>query len=154
MTKFVISGYGKMGHMVEEELLSRGLTDIVTSEDICSVDPQYAKDAVCIDFTTPAAFRANFRWIAKHFRAAVVGTTGWEDISEEVFAAFERGGCTLIWGSNFSIGVIATFAAIARASKSVTTAQPRKTGSPGRSDRTQAPRLAARSKRLAGSDPK
>lgn len=117
MTKFVISGYGKMGHMVEEELLSRGLTDIVTSEDICSVDPQYAKDAVCIDFTTPAAFRANFRWIAKHFRAAVVGTTGWEDISEEVFAAFERGGCTLIWGSNFSIGVIATFAAIARASQ-------------------------------------
>ena len=114
--KIVISGYGRMGHMVEERLRARGIEPALCSEDICSVDPALAREAVCIDFTFPEAFRANYRFIAQHFKAAVVGTTGWYDIKDEVFAEFAKHGCTLIWSANFSIGVIALFAAVEKVS--------------------------------------
>ena len=114
--KIVISGYGRMGHMVEERLRARGIEPALCSEDICSVDPALAREAVCIDFTFPEAFRANYRFIAQHFKAAVVGTTGWYDIKDEVLAEFARQGCTLIWSANFSIGVIALFAAVEKVS--------------------------------------
>ena len=105
-----------MGHMVEERLRARGIEPALCSEDICSVDPALAREAVCIDFTVPEAFRANYRFIAQHFKAAVVGTTGWYDIKDEVLAEFEKQGCTLIWSANFSIGVIALFAAVEKVS--------------------------------------
>ena len=114
--KIVISGYGRMGHMVEDRLRARGIEPALCSEDICSVDPALAREAVCIDFTFPEAFRANYRFIAEHFKAAVVGTTGWYDIKDEVLAEFEHQGCTLIWSANFSIGVIALFAAVEKVS--------------------------------------
>ena len=45
-----------------------------------------------------------------------MGTTGWYDIKAEVFDAFREAGTTLVWASNFSIGVNALFAAVQRAS--------------------------------------
>ena len=113
--KVVISGYGKMGHMVEAALLRRGIEPACVSEDVCAVPDELARECVCIDFTTPDAFRANYREIARKFKAAVVGTTGWQDIREEVFAEFAGRGTALIWASNFSIGVNAFFAAVQRA---------------------------------------
>ena len=74
--KVIISGYGRMGHMVEKELKRRNIELVAASEDICSVDPEVAKECVVIDFTWPDAFRANYPFIAKSFKAAVVGTTG------------------------------------------------------------------------------
>ena len=109
-----ISGYGRMGHMVEKQLQQQGIPCAGWSEDIAATDPQLAKDCVCIDFTTPDAFRANYKAIARLFKAAVVGTTGWDDIREEVAEAFRKEGKTLIWASNFSLGVNALFAAVSR----------------------------------------
>lgn len=114
--KAIVSGYGRMGHMVEAELRRRGVEVAACSEDICSVDPALARECVCIDFTQPGPFRANYSFIAANFKAAVVGTTGWYDIKDLVFAEFERHGCPLIWSANFSIGVIALFAAVEKAS--------------------------------------
>ena len=88
--KIIISGHGRMGHMVEGVVLHKGLDLVECTEDVCSVDPAVARECVCIDFTTPAAFRANYKWLAGHFKAVVVGTTGWEDIRDEVIAAFEQ----------------------------------------------------------------
>ena len=51
--KIVISGYGRMGHMVEERLRARGIEPALCSEDICSVDPALTREAVCIDFIFP-----------------------------------------------------------------------------------------------------
>lgn len=116
MIKVIISGYGKMGHMVEKELERRGIELVEASEDITAVDPAVAKACVCIDFTTPDAFRANYPFIARHFKAAVVGTTGWNDIRADVFAAFEAAGTPLIYASNFSLGVNALYAAVRKAS--------------------------------------
>ena len=115
--KVIISGYGRMGHMVEKELARRRIELVAASEDICSVDPAVAKECVVIDFTWPDAFRANYPFIAKHFKAAVVGTTGWNDIEADVFKAFEEAGTPLIYASNFSFGVNALFAAVERVSK-------------------------------------
>lgn len=105
-----------MGHMVEEALSRRGLECAGWSEDIASVPADVAKECVCIDFTTPDAFRANYRSIAENFRAAVIGTTGWNDVRDEVLAYFQSQGTPVIYSSNFSIGVNALFAAVEKAS--------------------------------------
>ena len=108
--KILISGYGKMGKMIEKIIQSRGLEYAGWSEAITDTDPALAKECVCIDFTTPAAFRSNYKFLAENFKAVVVGTTGWADIKDEVFAYFEKCGTPMIWASNFSIGVNVFFA--------------------------------------------
>ena len=108
--KLYISGYGKMGKMIEKIIMSRGLEYAGWSEAVTETDPALAKECVCIDFTTPAAFRANYRFLAENFKAVVVGTTGWMDIKDEVIAYFEKCGTPMIWATNFSVGVNVMFA--------------------------------------------
>lgn len=115
--KLLISGYGKMGKMIERIILSKGLEYAGWSEAVAETDPALAKECVCIDFTTPAAFRANYRFLAENFKAVVVGTTGWADIRDEVISYFEKCGTTMIWASNFSIGVNVFFAVTDHISK-------------------------------------
>lgn len=116
MIKVIISGYGRMGHMIEKELQKRGIGLVEASENISATNPEVARECVCIDFTTPEAFRANYTFIARHFKAAVVGTTGWNDIQADVRRTFEEAGTPLIYASNFSLGVNALFAAALKAS--------------------------------------
>lgn len=116
MVKVIISGYGKMGHMVEQELRNQGIELVQASEDITATDPAVDSECVCIDFTTPEAFRSNYPFIARHFKAAVIGTTGWNDIEEQVKQAFEAAGTPMIYASNFSLGVNALFAAVRKMS--------------------------------------
>ena len=108
--KIAISGYGKMGHMVEKILAERGIGCSGKSEDIKTFDKALAKESVCIDFTTPAAIRENYKFLADNFKAVVIGTTGWNDIKDEVIAYFEKCGTPMIYASNFSIGVNIFFA--------------------------------------------
>ena len=115
--KAIISGYGKMGHIVEKKLAEHGIELAMASEDICATPRKLAKECVCIDFTTPAAFKANYRFIAANFKAAVIGTTGWNDILADVIAEFEKQGTPMIYASNFSIGVNALFAAVEKTAK-------------------------------------
>lgn len=108
--KLFISGYGKMGRMIEKIILSRGLEYAGWSEAVTETDPSLARECVCIDFTTPDAFKANYRFLAENFKAVVVGTTGWADIRDEVVAYFEKCGTVLVWATNFSVGVNLMFA--------------------------------------------
>lgn len=101
-----------MGHMVESVLADKGIECAGKSEDIQTVDKALSKECVCIDFTVPDAFRANYKYIAENFKAAVVGTTGWYDIADEVFAYFEKCKTPLVWASNFSVGVNVFSAAV------------------------------------------
>ncbi len=110
--KIFISGYGRMGKMVETVLADKGIECSGKSDDIQAVDKALAKDSICIDFTIPDAFRANYKFIAENFKAAVVGTTGWYDIADEVFEYFKECGTPLIWASNFSVGVNVFSAAV------------------------------------------
>ena len=108
--KLYISGYGKMGRMIEKIILSRGLEYAGWSEAVTETDPALAKECVCIDFTTPDAFKANYRFLAENFKAVVVGTTGWMEIKDEVVNYFEKCGTPMIWATNFSVGVNVMFA--------------------------------------------
>lgn len=109
--KVVISGYGKMGRMVETILAQKNIECAGCSDDIQEFDVNIAKESVCIDFTTPMAFKDNYKFIAENFKSAVVGTTGWDDIHDEVVAYFEKCKTSMIYASNFSIGVNVFFAA-------------------------------------------
>ena len=108
--KLFISGYGKMGEMIEKIILSKGVEYAGWTEAVTETDPALARQCVCIDFTTPAAIRENYRFLAENFKAVVIGTTGWADIKDEVVAYFEKCGTPMIWASNFSIGVNVFFA--------------------------------------------
>lgn len=99
-----------MGRMIEKIILSRGLEYAGWSEAVTETDPSLARECVCIDFTTPDAFKANYRFLAENFKAVVVGTTGWADIRDEVAAYFEKCGTVLVWATNFSVGVNVMFA--------------------------------------------
>ena len=94
-----------MGRMIEQIILDRGLEYAGWTEAVTQTDKALAKECVCIDFTTPAAIRENYKFLAENFKAVVVGTTGWADIKDEVVAYFEKCGSPMIWASNFSIGV-------------------------------------------------
>ncbi len=108
--KLFISGYGKMGRMIEKIILTKGVEYAGWTEAVTETDPALAKECVCIDFTTPAAIRENYKYLAENFKAVVIGTTGWADIKDEVVAYFEKCGTPMIWASNFSIGVNVFFA--------------------------------------------
>lgn len=110
--KAVISGYGKMGRMVEQVLAERGIECAGKTDDIMSFDSGIAAECVCIDFTTPAAIRANYKVLADRFKATVIGTTGWNDIRDDVRRYFQGKGKPMIYSSNFSVGVNLLFAAI------------------------------------------
>ena len=115
--KLFISGYGKMGRMIEKIILSKGVEYAGWTEAVKETDPALAKECVCIDFTTPAAIRENYRFLAENFKAVVIGTTGWSDIKDEVVAYFEKCGTPMIWATNFSIGVNVFFAVTDHISK-------------------------------------
>lgn len=99
-----------MGRMIEKIIKDRGLEYAGWSEAVTETAPVLAKECVCIDFTTPDAFRSNYKFLAENFAAVVVGTTGWADICEEVVAYFEKCGTPMIWATNFSVGVNVFFA--------------------------------------------
>lgn len=100
----VISGYGKMGRMIEGILQQKQIS-YITTEDVKSVDRSIARSSVCIDFTTPEAIRENYKFLAESFSAVVIGTTGWNDIKNDVIEYFDQQNTTLIYASNFAIGV-------------------------------------------------
>ena len=99
-----------MGRMIEQIIQDRGLEYAGWTEAVTQTDKALAKECVCIDFTTPSAFRENYRFLAENFKAVVVGTTGWADIKDEVVAYFEKCGTPMIWATNFSVGVNVLFA--------------------------------------------
>lgn len=103
--------------MIEKVLVEKGIECSGKTDDILSVDRKTAAESICVDFTVPEAFRANYRFIAENFKAAVVGTTGWYDIREEIFGYFRQCGTPLVWASNFSIGVNVFSAAVDLISK-------------------------------------
>ena len=101
----VISGYGKMGHEIENLLRETGIIPLLCTEDIRSVDKAIASKSVCIDFTEPEAFLSNYEFIAENFLSAVIGTTGWGSKKNEIIESFLKNETPMIYASNFSIGL-------------------------------------------------
>ncbi len=104
-----IIGYGRMGQLVKAVAESRGhevtcIIDLHDSEKFTAA--AFARAAVAIEFTTPAAAYTNIRRAWDAGVKVVCGTTGWIDEHRaEVEHACQHEGQTLFWSANFSIGV-------------------------------------------------
>lgn len=106
--KIALIGYGKMGHIIERIALERG------NEITCRIDKDNPEDFdseafrssdVAIEFTTPSTAVGNIDRCFKAGVPVVCGTTGWTARLDEMRARCENGEGTLMWASNFSIGV-------------------------------------------------
>lgn len=110
--KVAIIGYGKMGHEIEQVLLGRGhsvalIIDQDNAHDLCA--EKLAEVDVAIEFTTPTTAYSNVRTCIECGTPVVSGTTGWHDKLEELQALCREKGSTMIWSSNYSLGVNITF---------------------------------------------
>lgn len=106
--KIALLGYGKMGQIIERFALERG-HDVVLKVGIENLEDftleNLSKADVAIDFSAPDAAVPN---IYKCFEAkvpVVVGTTGWYGELQKVKDDCLASNNTLLYGSNFSIGV-------------------------------------------------
>lgn len=110
--KIALIGYGKMGHMIESIALQRG------HEIVCIIDQNnldefeskaFASADVAIEFTTPQTAEQNIRRAWKAGVPVVCGTTGWnvESLKQQ---PLQHTIPSLMWSSNYSIGVNILFA--------------------------------------------
>ncbi|MDR2748020.1 MAG: 4-hydroxy-tetrahydrodipicolinate reductase [Treponema sp.] len=139
----LIVGYGKMGKIIENMALEQGdrlmaaVDPLYKGERTLSGAALYrsvpemaaalgypaegtadgaANRAAALEFTGPGTAPANIRALAERRIPVVCGSTGWMDKLEEIKAAVLAAGSSLLWASNFSLGVnlfyrIAAFAA-------------------------------------------
>jgi 4-hydroxy-tetrahydrodipicolinate reductase len=106
--KIALLGYGKMGKIIEKIAIDRK-HEIVLKIDY---DNQYELTAenlqkadVAIEFSTPMTVLGNIEHCFKADVPVVVGTTGWYDEIDQVKLRCEKGNKSLIYASNFSVGV-------------------------------------------------
>ncbi|WP_156306485.1 4-hydroxy-tetrahydrodipicolinate reductase [Sphingobacterium endophyticum] len=106
--KIVLLGYGKMGQLIERFAMKRGheVVLIVDERNRDSISSEDLEDAdIAIDFSTPHAALENISLCFESNLPLVVGTTGWYDHLDEVKATCLEAEQSLLYGSNFSIGV-------------------------------------------------
>ncbi|HIY76871.1 MAG TPA: 4-hydroxy-tetrahydrodipicolinate reductase [Candidatus Sphingobacterium stercorigallinarum] len=106
--KIVLLGYGKMGQLIERFAVKRGhdvvlIVDEENRREITSADLRSADMA--IDFSTPDAALENIELCFEAQLPLVVGTTGWYDKLQEIQQTCQETNQSLLYGSNFSIGV-------------------------------------------------
>ncbi|GMO25859.1 MAG: 4-hydroxy-tetrahydrodipicolinate reductase [Termitinemataceae bacterium] len=130
-TNIIICGYGKMGTLIEERALektvhiaaiidpasssSKSLFGTTVYKSIRDMPPdigmQDTEDSdsgancVAIDFTNPPSVLNNVNEFAKRKIPLVLGTTGWLDKLPEVEKIIKDNGSSLLWSTNFSLGV-------------------------------------------------
>jgi 4-hydroxy-tetrahydrodipicolinate reductase len=113
-----IIGYGKMGTMIEQVARTQGHNITVIVDPFASNAPagitinesiaQANFDSVdaAIEFTRPDTAAANIIALAERKIPTVTGTTAWQEKAfDEVTKAVEKANSSLLWASNFSIGV-------------------------------------------------
>ena len=121
LAQFLILGRGKTGSAVAEAARERGhAVHVLGSAENAgarALTPSLlAGSDVVIDFTTPEAVVPNLRALMPLGTKVVVGTTGWYAHLPEMTALAAQHGASLLYGTNFSLGVQAFFrAAIALA---------------------------------------
>jgi 4-hydroxy-tetrahydrodipicolinate reductase len=103
--KIVLIGYGKMGKTIERIALSRG-HEIVGRIDVGDDIARFDKPVdVAIEFTQPEAAVNNLKTCFDKGIPVVCGTTGWLQYKEEIEHHCRAKNGTLLYSSNFSLGV-------------------------------------------------
>jgi 4-hydroxy-tetrahydrodipicolinate reductase len=102
--RIALYGYGKMGKAIEQVAISRG-HEVVLRVTAENADAPPTGADVAIEFSRPEQALANMERCLAQGVPVVVGTTGWYDHLNEVRALVQEHQGTLLWASNFSIGV-------------------------------------------------
>jgi 4-hydroxy-tetrahydrodipicolinate reductase len=102
--RIALYGYGKMGKAIEAIALERG-HQVVLRVDGSNAGTAPVDADVAIEFSRPEQALANMRLCLAHGVPVVVGTTGWYDQLPAVQAMVAEHKGSLLWASNFSIGV-------------------------------------------------
>ena len=107
--KIALIGYGKMGKEIEKIALNRGheivcIIDVNNQDDFNS--EAFRSADVAIEFTNPMVAYNNYIRTFEAGVKLVSGSTGWmAEHGDEIKEMCEKGGKTLFWSSNFSLGV-------------------------------------------------
>jgi 4-hydroxy-tetrahydrodipicolinate reductase len=106
--KIALIGYGKMGKAIEEIALAKGYKIVlrIGSRNLNELTAENLQEAdVAIEFTNPESVVKNLYTCIDAGVPVVCGSTGWGNREEEIKAyCLEKKG-TLLYASNFSIGV-------------------------------------------------
>ena len=108
--RILVLGHGKTGRLVAEVAAERGhsvhVLDAKENMNAAALTAPFVTgfDTV-IDFTTPEAAVQNMRACLFTGAKMVVGTTGWYDKLGDMRSLAERRGASLVYGTNFSVGV-------------------------------------------------
>lgn len=116
--KIALIGYGKMGHMIETIAKSRGheIVSIIDIDNTGDFDSDAFRSAdAAIEFTAPSVAEGNVRRCFEQGVKVVSGSTGWlkGPVLDDMKRLCADGQHTLLWSSNFSVGV-AIFRAVNR----------------------------------------
>ena len=106
--KIALLGYGKMGRTIERFALDRGheIVLIIDESSLEQLNEENLRKAdVAIDFSTPASVLDNINLCFEARLPVVVGTTGWYGHLQRVKDLCDESNNTLLYGSNFSVGV-------------------------------------------------
>ena len=108
--RMLVLGVGKTGKLVASVASEHGhsvhVLDATENKDAAALTaPFVAGFDVVIDFTTPEAVLGNMRACLANGAKMVIGTTGWYGKLPDMKQLAERRGASLLYGSNFSIGV-------------------------------------------------
>lgn len=100
-----LSGYGKMGHMVEELAVARGWNIVGHADIDCPENYETAPKAdVCIDFSGVGAQKALAAYIRRTKTPLLSGTTGLTEPDFDVLRDLSKE-VPVIWTANYSTGV-------------------------------------------------
>ena len=110
--KIIISGYGRMGKIIEKTAKQRGHVIIATVDPLVSganaksLSKEMLENVdVVIDFSIPETALKNAETVCSAGKKIVIGTTGWYSEMDKMRALTEKNGSTIIWSGNFSLGV-------------------------------------------------
>lgn len=109
--KVALIGYGNMGQRIEALCKEQNIEvsfildehnnkngEGITADKFDYVD-------IAIDFTLPEVFKINAPKILATNTPMVVGTTGWLEMEDEIRELVDQHQTSLLYGSNFSLGV-------------------------------------------------
>jgi 4-hydroxy-tetrahydrodipicolinate reductase len=106
--KIALIGYGKMGKMIESIALDRNHEIVLVIDQNNSQDltiENIKKADVAIEFSTPSSVLDNINIAIDAQVPIVVGTTGWYGHLQEIKNNCDENSATVMYGSNFSVGV-------------------------------------------------
>lgn len=106
--KIILVGYGKMGRIIEKTALERGheIVGRIDLENASELNASLAGIAdAAIEFTGPHSAYDNVMKCLSLGIPVVCGSTGWLDRYEEVAGFCRQQAGSLLYASNFSVGV-------------------------------------------------